>query len=58
MAVDFPLICGFKISGIGYRRNRVILEMEDGKEIIFSADKKGNLLINNIPKKMYNVGDQ
>jgi hypothetical protein len=45
MEHDIEKICGNEITGMGYRKNEVVVQV--GKiVIVFGADKDGNLLIN------------
>jgi len=45
MENDITKITGKNITGMGYCKNKVLIQV--GKiEIVFSADKEGNLLIN------------
>lgn len=48
----FPNLSHKEIDGVGYGKNKIIL-LVDGKELVFSANRKGDLLINGVAKKDY-----
>lgn len=55
--LEFPRVVHKEITGISYLNNKIVLSVE-GEDLSFSTDKKGNLLINGIPKIGYSVGNE
>lgn len=52
---EFPDITNKKVSGIGYGENTIAITFgrRPSINLVISADKQGNLLINGIPKSHY-----